>query len=407
MITSLHNLRPIAGSLSWLSLLVVVAILAPVLSNDQPLACHCGETWYFPAFSPNKAITIANEASRPSRDIDWQKAPCASKLWPLLPFGNKSYDAGNQQDQPPLSRNSANRLHLLGTTRSSQDLLTMLIYGTRVSLLVGVFTALLTVSLGVGFGGIAGFFGNDRLRISRGEVIGYGLGLFLSWYYFFYLRFDALENEQAWWLLGELLFRLLATLAFTGGLGWAFGKMPGAFFGKNTALPLDSLVQKMMEVLQSIPSLVLILTVGAISGRNLWIMMLMLGCVSWVGVARLVRADVLRARESAYMEAGEVMGFGGWRLLFWHALPNALNTAWVALAMGIGSAITAESSLAFLGLVNSGNSWGSIFGSISGQEIISLWWVGVFPCLCIFFTVLSCNHISEFFRNRFDPRSGN
>jgi peptide/nickel transport system permease protein len=112
-------------------------------------------------------------------------------------------------------------------------------------------------------------------------------------------------------------------------------------------------------------------------------------------VARLTRAELLKIRETDYISSARSLGIPTWRVLLFHALPNALTPAMVALTFGAGSAILAESGLSFLGVgVPPGTAtWGGLIAE--GRQQFSAWWLVVYPGMMIFFTVLAFNRIGE------------
>jgi peptide/nickel transport system permease protein len=103
-----------------------------------------------------------------------------------------------------------------------------------------------------------------------------------------------------------------------------------------------------MEMVLSIPLLLLIMAVIAMLEPSLWNVMVVIGLTGWIGIARLTRAEMLKIRRLEYIEAARALGYSRWRVLLRHALPNALAPAWVALSFGIAGAILAEASLSFL-----------------------------------------------------------
>ena len=119
---------------------------------------------------------------------------------------------------------------------------------------------------------------------------------------------------------------------------------------KEINLPLDLIIMRIIEIINSIPGLLLLLAVIPLMGRaSIFNIMIIIGLIGWTGIARFIRAELLRIRSLEYIEAGRTLGFSDWRLLFKHALPNALGPVLVAIAFGIASAILLEAYLSFLG----------------------------------------------------------
>ena len=169
---------------------------------------------------------------------------------------------------------------------------------------------------------------------------------------------------------------------------------------------MDFIVMRGVEVLNSIPTLFLLLAIMAVVRTpSILYIMVIIGLVRWTGIARLVRAELLKVRQQDYILAARAMGFSSWRILFRHALPNSLSPVWTTLAFGIAGAILLEAFLSFLGigLPVEEVTWGSLLRQISGSNTRA-WWLAVFPGLAIFITVLAFNLIGERLSDILDPR---
>jgi peptide/nickel transport system permease protein len=153
------------------------------------------------------------------------------------------------------------------------------------------------------------------------------------------------------------------------------------------------------------PLLILIISVAAIAKEKSIInIMVIIGLTGWTSIARLTRAEFLRVSNLEYIQAAKSMGFSEFRIIFKHALPNAIAPALVAIAFGVASAILIESALSFLGVGVPPNTvtWGSLLNA--GREQYSAWWLVVFPGLAIFLTVTIYNLLGEGLRDALDPR---
>ncbi|HDH00292.1 MAG TPA: ABC transporter permease, partial [Nitrospirae bacterium] len=160
-----------------------------------------------------------------------------------------------------------------------------------------------------------------------------------------------------------------------------------------------------VDVMLSIPTFFLILAVIAFIGPSIWNIMFIIGLTSWMGVARLVRAEFLSLKKREYVLAAKAIGASDIRIIFRHMLPNSLAPIIVSAVLGVASAVLLESSLSFLGLGVQPPypSWGNIL--TTGQANIEIaWWLSVFPGLAILLTVLSYNLLGEGLRDALDPR---
>ena len=183
------------------------------------------------------------------------------------------------------------------------------------------------------------------------------------------------------------------------GLGILYGGVMGFFGGW-----LDILMMRFLEIFESIPQLFLLLTVVAFFGRNIYLIMVVIGLTSWPGYARYLRAEFLKLRHQDYVQAAEACGLPLWSILFRHMLPNGVAPLLVAASFGIASAILAEATLSFLGLgLVDEPSWGGMLNQAVGPSGTFALWLATYPGLAIFFTVFAYNLIGEALRDAIDP----
>lgn len=188
----------------------------------------------------------------------------------------------------------------------------------------------------------------------------------------------------------------IAGSLLAGGVGIALGAV-AAWRGGIT----DRLTMALADALLSIPRLVLLLVCAALWTPGASTVVAVLALTGWMGVARLVRADVLGARTAPYVEAAFALGAGGHRVLWRHVLPNALGSAVVAITLGVGGAILLESGLSFLGLgvQPPQPSWGNMIAD--GRDlIVTAPWVALAPGITIVITVLCCTLLGDTLRDR-------
>lgn len=228
--------------------------------------------------------------------------------------------------------------HWLGTDANGMDILTRLMYGGRISLMIGFVVVIIETVLGVILGGIAGYFG-----------------------------------------------------------GW-----------------IDNLIMRLVDIFNCIPSLPLYIIIGAIMDAmklapqvRIYMLMLIMGVLSWPGIARLVRGQILSLREQEFMIATEATGISVSRRIFRHLVPNVIPQLIVMATMGLGSIIITESTLSFLGLgvKYPFASWGNIINAVSNIHVMTNYWFVWIPAgFLILITVLGFNFIGDGLRDAFDPK---
>ncbi len=234
-----------------------------------------------------------------------------------------------QRLTPPVWMEGGNADRLLGTDALGRDILSRLIFGSRVSILVGLSSVAISGVIGVGLGLLAGFFG-----------------------------------------------------------------------GK-----IDDLIMGFAEIQLAFPFILLAVTIMAVVGPGLVNTILVLGISRWVAYGRVVRGQVLAAREREYVEAAWALGYPLYRVLFFQILPNVMSPLIVIASFTVAGNIISEASLSFLGLgvPPSIVTWGGMLAE--GREYLRVsWWMATFPGLAIMATVLSINLLGDWVRDYLDPR---
>jgi peptide/nickel transport system permease protein len=185
-------------------------------------------------------------------------------------------------------------------------------------------------------------------------------------------------------------------------IGAIYGALMGYFVGK-----VDILGMRFMEIVEAIPLLFLLITFVAIFGRQLLMIMVIIGVTGWTGIARFVRAEFFRIRSMDYVAAAKAMGLPLPNILFRHMLPNALTPVIVSVTFGVAGNIVSESILSFLGIgvVPPIASWGSMLDQAGNPGVTFRWWLALPPGVMIFLTVFAYNIIGESFRDAIDPKT--
>lgn len=184
--------------------------------------------------------------------------------------------------------------------------------------------------------------------------------------------------------------------ALAGLLGVAVGGAAGWWRGA-----LDRVAMAVADAMLAIPRLILLLLCASLWRPGTTTVVVVLAATGWMGVARLVRAEVIGARTQPWADAAQAVGTTPLRVLLRHVLPNALGPAIVATTLGVGNAILLESGLAFLGLgvQPPQPSWGNMIAG--GRDlIVTAPWVAIAPGVALILTVLGCTLLGDAWRDR-------
>jgi len=243
-----------------------------------------------------------------------------------------------------LKLQAPSRAHPFGTDTIGRDILARTIYGGQISLLIGLFAALVEVIVGVVVGALAGYFGGwiDDLLMRLTEAV----------------------------LIIPQLFLLIVLAKSLGG---------------------------------RLPTLHLL---GRDFSGSVLVIIFVIGLTSWMYLARIVRANILSLKEMDFISASRAIGVSHARIIFVHLLPNTIAPIIVAATLGIANAIISEAYVSFLGLgvQPPTASWGSMLDS-SAQYIETAPWLWFFPGMLILITVLGVNFVGDGLRDAYDPRS--
>lgn len=188
------------------------------------------------------------------------------------------------------------------------------------------------------------------------------------------------------------------------GLACCIGVTLGLLAGYYGGI-VDEIIMRIVDIMLCFPSFFLILAVIAFLEPSLVNIMVIIGLTSWMGVARLIRAETLTLRERDFIAAARLAGTRPASILLRHILPNALAPVLVSASLGIAGAILTESALSFLGLGMQPPmpSWGNML--LEGKQALGIaWWLSTFPGLAILLTVLGYNLLGESLRDILDPR---
>lgn len=390
----------------WLlGAVLLVALGRDLIANGRPLYCRIAGETYFPGLrtiwvDPQRAYAHPTLDSIRRNNL-WHTFPYESAFFAPIPFA-----AGEIASRPALTFAQPGTLnpslpggrfrHWVGTDGSGRDVAASLVYGARIAVQTGGLAMLMALLIGMTLGSIAGFWGDERLKMRRGVLWGALMGLLIGWFYGFVARADGYSPEEGGPYVVGGIFILVGFVFLWAFLGRVLGYFP--FFKRLVTVPFDFGVMRLSELFQSIPRLVFVMTIGSFLGqsKSIWLLIALIGALGWVTFARHLRSELLRIRALDYISAARGMGLSEWRILWRHAIPNALRPIGVAFALGMANAILLESALTFLGYGGdafTGRSWGSLLAAT--RENPEVWWIAIPPGLLIGGLILSLNQIAE------------
>ncbi len=398
-------------SLRFIYVLIFIAVFADFIANEKPIACKYNDTVYFPLLKSYSVDLGLSNWQPEFQNVTWKDLEYGWVVFPPVPYLPKNIDAYNSQSVSPFGEQevkSTRWKHWLGTDELGHDILAAMIHGTRVSLQVGLISQSIAALIGILLGALAGYYGDDRLKISRGRLLMNVVFLFLALFYGFgarsYILGDAIGISFGKFFTELLLsIAIIAVILVIGNLIASLLKFI-PFFKRKTDIPVDIIVSRMIEIMVSIPTLFLIIAIVAIAKPSIVLVMVIIGMTTWTGIARFIRAELLKVRNLEFIESAHALGFSEIRTLFRHAIPNALSPVLIAVAFGIAAAILIESTLSFLGVGVPAETltWGSVLSA--ARQSPTAWWLAIFPGFAIFLTVTVYNLVGEGLTDALDPR---
>ncbi|MCG6958229.1 MAG: ABC transporter permease [Gemmatimonadetes bacterium] len=196
----------------------------------------------------------------------------------------------------------------------------------------------------------------------------------------------------------SILIGILSAVLGTG-LGTLVGALAGYYGGR-----IDSLLMRVTDVAYAIPALPLLIVLASYTQAGVGSMAVIIGLLSWMGTARVVRGEVLSLRSAVFVEAARALGASSGRIIGRHILPNAVGPIVVGATLAVGNAIIVESSLSFLGLGVQPPipTWGNLLQDATSTMATNPW-LTIFPGLAILVVVLAVNFLGDGLQDALDP----
>ncbi|MBJ6118471.1 ABC transporter permease [Pontibacter sp. BT310] len=278
--------------------------------------------------------------------------------------------------------------HVFGTDQLGRDVLVNTLHGARNGLLIALPVMLISSFIGTTIGALAGYFGNNKINSRRGSLLIVVCCVLLLLYYVLHVPLQVVTYDLSetivyisfivgtsiclflWYAIRPLLNRLSSLRA-------------------KAKIPFDSITLRSIELLTSLPKLLILISVSAFAPPSVMLLSVVLICTYWTGTARLSRAEMLRIKQLPYMEAALSTGMSHKRIIFKEAIPNLISPVVVAFIFGVGGLLAIESTLSFLGigLPATFPSWGRTIAGIRSN--LSAWWLVAFPGGFLALTVLA------------------
>lgn len=183
-------------------------------------------------------------------------------------------------------------------------------------------------------------------------------------------------------------------------IGVALGAIAGYYGGK-----IDALIVWLFSVISSLPYILIVLAISFVLGKGMVAICVAMGLVGWVGLCRLVRAELIKHREREYVLSSRLLGASDAVLIFKHILPNVMHVAIITTSLQVLGAIKSEVILTYLGVgIQDGASWGAMISDASGELVQSIWWPLAGVVLAMFFVIYALNVLGDALRDALDPK---
>jgi len=183
-------------------------------------------------------------------------------------------------------------------------------------------------------------------------------------------------------------------------IGVSLGAIAGFYGGK-----IDAFIVWLFSVISSLPYILIVLAISFVLGKGMVAICVAMGLVGWVGLCRLVRAELIKHREREYVLAARLLGASDAVLIFKHILPNVLHVAIITASLQVLGAIKSEVILTYLGVgIQDGSSWGTMISDASGELVQSIWWPLAGVVTAMFFVIYALNVLGDALRDALDPK---
>jgi peptide/nickel transport system permease protein len=371
-------------AISIIAFFVLLSFFAPWISNENPIYIHDGSKSYWPMFS----------------GVNWQKIcnakPCTKQLT-LIPFSAKTIDVEALRKPPTLTGRQGNSPHVLGTDGLGRDVLAALIHGSRTAIWISALAAGLAFVFGLFYGLIMGYYGQDRVRMTLGQIL-----LFIVVTALVVFLMLSTQNLGAAMLLpSAVIVSLLVLLLLLYIVLIRYAHHLGSKLGQPYDIDVDSVGMRLVDMVKALPPLFIVLFALQIIGNSsIWYLILLIAYLLWASFARHSRAEVLRLRDKPSVQNALLTGRSDLWIWRYELIPFLIRPLLVTLAFSMASAVLLEATLSFLGLGLPADhvSWGTLINAARFHQ--DSWWLLVFPGLCMLLLIWSLQYLGKSLEER-------
>lgn len=393
-----------------IAMLLFVAVFADFLANEKPIYLNYQGTSYFPLTASYFEALGLKEKDQALLNIDYKTLDAENVVWPLIPYSPNNLDLENSKSIGPFDEQVLRpgyTHHYLGTDEIGRDVLSGMVHGARYVVSIGFVSMGIAAILGLFFGSIGAYYGDQSYRISRGRLIIALIATFAFWFYGIYHPLQQIESSGLLQLLLKSAVLLLFCIVLTKIIADQLERLP--WMNEKISVPFDLSISRLIEIIVTIPTLFLILSIVAIAKPSIYLIMVVIGFTQWTRIARFVRAEILKVKNLEYIEASKALGYSDYRIIMKHVLPNTLSPVLISISFGIASAILIEATLSFLGIGVPAETvtWGSILSQAKGMASSVPWWLVIVPGFAIFYTVTVFNIVGEGIADAMNPKRRN
>lgn len=367
--------------------MLFLAVFGDWIANEKPFYCKFQGKNYYPVIESPLVKLGWKEWPAAFQNATWLELDLEKKVNTLVPYSPETIDRNNLELKSPFDKQNINSLwerHWMGTDRIGRDVLSGWIRGCRMAVSVGFLSVLIAGIMGIFWGGIAGYFGNERFKLSLFKA-----GVLLIWiigmFFWISLGFETNWNSRS---------------VFYWQIIWVIGGVCTLFLpswgSHRIAIPVDGVISLVIQAIDAIPALFFLLALlPLIKNPGLFDVVILIAIIRWTNIARLVRAEFLSIRDLEYIQAAKLLKLNHFNICWKHILPNAMGSLWITFAYSFAGAILLEAYLGYLGIgMPSGTiSWGSQMQQV--RENPSAWWLAVFPGAAIFLSLFSLQKMGE------------